>query len=66
MDTTRAIIIRSETSGEADILITAYTEAFGKQNFVARGGRKMEAIFISRTIFCQREEQFFIDRSKDH
>ncbi|KKR45766.1 MAG: repair protein RecO protein [Parcubacteria group bacterium GW2011_GWA2_40_8] len=43
MDTTRAIIIRSETSGEADILITAYTEAFGKQNFVARGGRKMEA-----------------------
>lgn len=43
MDSTRAIIIKIETSGEADILATVYTELFGKMTFMAKGARKMEA-----------------------
>ncbi len=43
MDATKAILLSVETAGEADVAVSAYTERFGKETFIAKGARRMSA-----------------------
>ena len=44
---TKAVILKSQRWGEADRIVTCYTEQVGKVRAIARGARRMKSRFGS-------------------